>query len=180
MEEGVVHESPTDAKGFGVRGVLGKAAEFEPRIEHLVRRPLHLAVDARAWKASGKESGSAVRESRTREQRRRTDSMKEKFANEVTKYENVTVEEWAELKTLLHQAFRFPIQQNQSKVQWGSTAYEWDTGVFEWDFHQNDNPNPDKIPNTYYLEIRIKRRPADPRVLAIEAKIAEFFGKGKK
>jgi hypothetical protein len=30
------------------------------------------------------------------------------------------------------------------------------------------------------LEIRIKRRPSDPAVLAIEKKIAEFFGKGKK
>jgi hypothetical protein len=47
--------------------------------------------------------------------------------------------------------------------------------VFEWDFHHNDNPNPDKIPNTYYLEIRIKRRPADPPVLAVEKKIAWFF-----
>lgn len=100
--------------------------------------------------------------------------------SEVTKYDNVTVEQWAELKMLLHQAFRLPIQQNQSKVQWGSTAYEWDTGVFEWDFHQNDNPNPEKQPNTYYLEIRIKRRPADPAVLAIESKIAAFFKADKE
>ena len=106
--------------------------------------------------------------------------MKEKFANEVTKYENVTVEQWTELKTMLHQTFRLPIQQNQSKVQWGSSTYEWDQGVFEWDFHQNDNPNPDKIPNTYYLEIRIKRRPADPVELAVEKKIAWFFDGQKK
>ena len=100
---------------------------------------------------------------------------REKFANEVTKYDNVTVEQWAELKSLIHQTFRLPMRENQSKIQWGSTAYEWDTGVFEWDFHQNDNPNPDKTPNTYYLEIRIKRRPTDPAVFAVEKKIAEFF-----
>jgi hypothetical protein len=110
--------------------------------------------------------------------------MKEKFANEITKYENVTVEQWSELKALLHQTFRLQMQQNQSKVQWGSSAYEWDTGVFEWDFHQNDNPNPEKTPNTYYLEIRIKRRLSDPPMLAIECKIEVFFkkiiDKGKK
>jgi hypothetical protein len=105
--------------------------------------------------------------------------MTEKFANEVTKYENVTVEQWNELKALLLKSFRLSIQQNQAKVQWGSTVYEWDTGVFEWDFHQNDNPQPDKVPNTYYLEIRIKRRAADPEVLAVEKKIATFF-KGHK
>ena len=102
--------------------------------------------------------------------------MKEKFANEVTKYDNVTVEQWAALKAILYETFRLPMQQNQSKILWGSTTYEWDTGVLEWDFHQNDNPNPDKIPNTYYLEIRIKRRPVDPPKLAIEEKIACFFG----
>ena len=105
---------------------------------------------------------------------------KEKFANEVTKYENVTVEQWAELKALLYQTFRLAMQQNQSKVQWGSSTYEWDQGVFEWDFHQNDNPNPEKQPNTYYLEIRIKRRPADPAVLAIESKITAFFKADKE
>ena len=108
----------------------------------------------------------------------------EKFANEVTKYGNVTVEQWAELKALLLKTFRLQMQQNQSKVQWGSSTYEWDQGVFEWDFHQNDNPNPDKIPNTYYLEIRIKRRPVDPPELAIESAIQAFFKKitdeGKK
>ena len=72
----------------------------------------------------------------------------EKFANEVTKYENVTVEQWAELKALLLKAFRLPIQQNQAKVEWGSSVYDWDRGVFEWDFHQNDNPNPDRQENT--------------------------------
>jgi len=107
-------------------------------------------------------------------------AMKEKFANEVTKYDNVTPEQWAELKALLYQTFRLPMQSNQSKVQWGSSTYEWDTGVFEWDFHQNDNPNPEKQANTYYLEIRIKRRLSDPAVLAVETKIAAFFGKGKK
>jgi hypothetical protein len=108
---------------------------------------------------------------------------KEKFANEVTKYENVTPEQWAELKALLYQTFRLPMQQNQSKVQWGSSTYEWDQGVFEWDFHQNDEPDAKKADRgefTYYLEIRIKRRLSDPAVLAIEKKIAEFFGKGKK
>ena len=105
---------------------------------------------------------------------------KEKFANEVTKYDNVTVEQWAELKALLYQTFRLAMQQNQSKVQWGSSTYEWDQGVFEWDFHQNDNPNPEKQPNTYYLEIRIKRRPSDPAVLAIESKIAAFFKADKE
>jgi hypothetical protein len=104
----------------------------------------------------------------------------EKFANEVTKYENVTLEQWSDLRALLLKSFRLSIQQNQAKVQWGSTVYEWDTGVFEWDFHQNDNPNPDKQPNTYYLEIRIKRRVADPRVLAVEEKIAWFFEAQKK
>jgi hypothetical protein len=104
----------------------------------------------------------------------------EKFANEISKYDNVTVEQWAELKAMLLKTFRIQMQSNQSKVQWGSTTFEWDLGVLEWDFHQNDNPNPDRSPNTYYLEIRIKRRPSDPPVLAIEKKIAEFFGKGKK
>ncbi len=110
----------------------------------------------------------------------------EKFANEVVKYENVTVEQWVELKALLLKTFRLAIQSNQSKVQWGSSTYEWDTGVFEWDFHQNDNPNPDKSPNTYYLEIRIKRRPVDPPRFAIESVINHFFhedgqsAKGKK
>ena len=99
----------------------------------------------------------------------------EKFANEVTRYDNVTLEQWAELKALLLKAFRLPIQQNQAKVEWGSSVYDWDRGVFEWDFHQNDNPNPDKQENTYYLEIRIKRRPADPAELAIEKKIEQFF-----
>ena len=50
--------------------------------------------------------------------------------------------------------------------------------MFEWDFHQNDQPDPkkaDKGEFTYYLEIRIKRRPADPEELAIEKKIAQFF-----
>lgn len=103
----------------------------------------------------------------------------EKFANEVTKYENVTLEQWNELKSLLLKAFRLPIQQNQAKVQWGSSVYDWDTGVFEWDFHQNDNPSGKDEDRTYYLEIRIKRRPADPAVLAIEGKIAEFFRKTK-
>lgn len=101
--------------------------------------------------------------------------MKEKFANEVTRYDNVTPEQWADLKALLYQTFRISIQQNQAKVQWGSSTYEWDTGVFEWDFHQNDNPNPEKQENTYYLEIRIKRRPADPAELAIETSIKRFF-----
>ena len=32
--------------------------------------------------------------------------MKEKFANEVTKYDNVTVEQWAELRAMLYQTFR--------------------------------------------------------------------------
>jgi hypothetical protein len=104
-------------------------------------------------------------------------AMTEKFANEVTRYDDVTVEQWNELKALLLKSFRLSIQQNQAKVQWGSTVYEWDTGVFEWDFHQNDNPNPDKTPNTYYLEIRIKRRPADPPYLAIENAIHNFFKK---
>jgi hypothetical protein len=104
----------------------------------------------------------------------------EKFANEVVKYENVTVEQWAELKAILLKTFRLAMQSNQSKVQWGSSTYEWDQGVFEWDFHQNDNPNPERQANTYYLEIRIKRRPADPPVLAVEQKIKEFFGKAKK
>ena len=99
----------------------------------------------------------------------------EKFANEVVKYENVTVEQWAELKALILKTFRLQMQSNQSKVQWGSSTYEWDQGVFEWDFHQNDNPNPDKIPNTYYLEIRIKRRPADPPMLAVERIISIYF-----
>jgi hypothetical protein len=99
----------------------------------------------------------------------------EKFANEVTKYENVTLEQWNELKSLLLKAFRLPIQQNQAKVQWGSSVYDWDTGVFEWDFHQNDNPSGKDEDRTYYLEIRIKRRPADPAVLAIEKKIEQFF-----
>lgn len=102
---------------------------------------------------------------------------KEKFANEVTKYDNVTVEQWTELKAMLHQTFRLPIQSNQSKVEWGSSVYEWDRGVFEWDFHQNDNPNPEKQANTYYLEIRIKRRAADPPYLAIESAIFNFFKK---
>ena len=109
--------------------------------------------------------------------------MKEKFVNEVLRYENVTVEQWKELKELLLKTFRLPIQQNQSKVQWGSTVYDWDTGVFEWDFHQNDQPDSKKADRgefTYYLEIRIKRRLSDPAVLATEKKIAEFFGKGKK
>ncbi len=101
--------------------------------------------------------------------------MKEKFANEVTKYDNVTVEQWAELKALLYQTFRIMMHQNQSKVQWGSTAYEWDTGVFEWDFHQNDNPSGRDEYRTYYLEIRIKRRLCDPSILAVENKIARFF-----
>jgi hypothetical protein len=104
----------------------------------------------------------------------------EKFANEVTKYENVTVEQWNELKAVLLKAFRLPIQQNQAKVSWGSSVYEWDTGVFEWDFHQNDNPGGRAEDQTYYLEIRIKRRPADPEELAIERKIAQFFGREKK
>jgi hypothetical protein len=108
----------------------------------------------------------------------------EKFANEVVKYDNVTVEQWAELKALLLKTFRLAMQSNQSKIQWGSSTYEWDQGVFEWDFHQNDNPNPDKIPNTYYLEIRIKRRPTDPAELAVESTIRAFFkkiaDKGKK
>jgi hypothetical protein len=99
----------------------------------------------------------------------------EKFANEVTKYENVTVEQWAALKTLLYQTFRLPMRENQSKVGWGSPAFEWDAGVFEWDFHQNDNPSGRDEDKTYYLEIRIKRRPADPAELAIEKKIAWFF-----
>ena len=99
----------------------------------------------------------------------------EKFANEIKKYEGVTLEQWAELKILIYQSFRLPIQQNQSKVEWGSTVYDWDRGVFEWDFHQNDNPDPDKKASTYYLEIRIKRRLADPAELAIEKKIARFF-----
>ena len=43
--------------------------------------------------------------------------MKEKFVNEVVKYENVTVEQWNELKGILLKNFRLPIQQNQSKVQ---------------------------------------------------------------
>ena len=110
--------------------------------------------------------------------------MKEKFANEITKYENVTVEQWAELKALLLKSFRLPIQQNQSKVQWGSSTYEWDTGVFEWDFHQNDNPGGKVEDQTYYLEIRIKRRLADPPMLAIEYTIGAFLkkviDKGKK
>lgn len=110
--------------------------------------------------------------------------MKEKFVNEVSKYENVTVEQWNELKGILLKNFRLPIQQNQSKVQWGSTVYDWDTGVFEWDFHQNDNPTGDKKLETYYLEIRIKRRLADPAQLAVESEIASFFkkiaDKGKK
>ena len=101
--------------------------------------------------------------------------MKEKFVNEVVKYENVTVERWKELKELLLKTFRLPIQQNQSKVQWGSTDYDWDTGVFEWDFHQNDNPTGDAKLETYYLEIRIKRRLADPPQLAVESEIAAFF-----
>ena len=100
---------------------------------------------------------------------------KETFANEVTKYDNVTVEQWNDLKALLNQVFRLSIQSNQAKVEWGSTVYDWDRGVFEWDFHQNDNPQPEKQENTYYLEIRIKRRPADPPVMAIEKKIAKFF-----
>lgn len=107
----------------------------------------------------------------------------EKFANEIVKYENVTVEQWSELKALLLKTFRLSMQQNQSKVQWGSSTYEWDQGVFEWDFHQNDQPDSrkaDKGEFTYYLEIRIKRRPADPPVLAVEKKIADFFAKGKK
>jgi hypothetical protein len=107
----------------------------------------------------------------------------EKFANEVVKYDNVTVEQWAELKALLLKTFRLAMQSNQSKVQWGSSTYEWDQGVFEWDFHQNDQPDSKKADRgefTYYLEIRIKRRPADPPVLAVEKTIAEFFGKGKK
>ena len=99
----------------------------------------------------------------------------EKFANEVTKYDGVTVEQWSELKALLLKTFRLPIQQNQAKVQWGSTVYEWDTGVFEWDFHQNDNPSGKDEDRTYYLEIRIKRRLADPAELAVEKKIAKFF-----
>jgi hypothetical protein len=106
--------------------------------------------------------------------------VKEKFANEVVKYENVTIEQWTELKAELLKYFRIPIQQNQSKIQWGSSVFEWDTGVFEWDFHQNDNVNPDKVPMTYYLEIRIKRRPSDPEVLAVEKKIADFFKKASK
>ena len=101
----------------------------------------------------------------------------EKFANEIVKYENVTLDQWRELKELILKNFRMSIQQNQSKVEWGSTVYDWDRGVFEWDFHQNDNPQPEKQENTYYLEIRIKRRPADPAVLAIETKIADFFKK---
>ena len=101
--------------------------------------------------------------------------MKEKFANEVTKYDNVTVEQWAELKAMLYQVFRLPMRENQSKIGWGSSAFEWDQGVFEWDFHQNDNPNPEKQENMYYLEIRIKRRPTDPPKFAIEDKIHRFF-----
>lgn len=102
--------------------------------------------------------------------------MKEKFANEVTRYENVTVEQWKELKDILLKTFRLSIQQNQSKVQWGSTVYDWDSGVLEWDFHQNDNPTGDAKMISYYLEIRIKRRLADPKELAVESKIKEFFG----
>jgi hypothetical protein len=102
---------------------------------------------------------------------------REKFANEVTRYDNVTLGQWAELKALILTTFRMQMQENQSKVQWGTSTYDWDQGVFEWDFHQNDNPNPDKIPNTYYLEIRIKRRPADPPKLAIEEVIFMYFRK---
>ena len=101
----------------------------------------------------------------------------EKFANEVTKYENIALEQWNDLKAVLLKAFRLPIQQNQAKVQWGSTVYDWDRGVFEWDFHQNDNPGGKVEDQTYYLEIRIKRRPADPAELAIESTIATFFKK---
>lgn len=99
----------------------------------------------------------------------------EKNANEVVRYDDVTVEQWNTLKAELFKVFKFSIQSNQAKIQWGSSVYEWDNGVFEWDFHQNDNKNPDKEPMTYFLEIRIKRRPADPPVLAIEQKIAEFM-----
>jgi hypothetical protein len=98
--------------------------------------------------------------------------------NEVTKYDNVTTEQWAELKSLLHKEFRLPMQQNQAKIQWGSSTYEWDTGILEWDFHQNDQPDSKKADRgefTYYLEIRIRRRPADPEVLAVEATIAAYF-----
>ena len=101
----------------------------------------------------------------------------EKFANEVTKYDGVTVEQWSELKALLLKTFRLPIQQNQAKVQWGSSVYEWDTGVFEWDFHMNDNPSGKDEDRTYYLEIRIKRRPSDPPKLAIEEVIFMYFSK---
>lgn len=104
----------------------------------------------------------------------------EKFANEVVKYENVTVEQWNELKALLLRTFRLAMLSNQSKVQWGSSTYEWDQGVFEWDFHQNDQPDSKKADRgefTYYLETRIKRRPCDPAELAIESTIYEFFKK---
>jgi hypothetical protein len=97
--------------------------------------------------------------------------------SEVTKYDNVTIEQWSELKALLQREFRLPIQQNQAKIQWGSSVHYWDLGVLEWDFHQNDNPEPDKHPNTYYLEIRIRRRPVDPQYMAVEGVIHSFFKK---
>lgn len=105
----------------------------------------------------------------------------EKNASEITRYENVTVEQWTKLKDELFKAFRFRITQNQAKIQWGSTVSEWDTGVFEWDYRLDVDPEakPGWVAEKGTLEIRIKRRPADPAVLAVESNIAQFLKKGK-
>ena len=53
-------EGTTDAEGFGVRGVLGTKGIVEPRTEHLVPRPLRVAVEAGSREAQGEASGTSI------------------------------------------------------------------------------------------------------------------------
>lgn len=100
----------------------------------------------------------------------------DKHVFQKTVYEKVALDTWRVLKAELFKMFKLEIRQDQAKIQWGSTVYDWDTGIMEWDYRID----PDARPEVGTLEIRIKRRPADPPILAVEQKIAEVLKNGKK
>jgi hypothetical protein len=95
----------------------------------------------------------------------------DKHLFQVTKYEHISMEAWRKLKAELFRTYKLEIRQNQDKIQWGSNANPWDTGVFEWDY----KITPDSKPEEGTLELRIKRRAADPARLAIEATISDML-----
>jgi hypothetical protein len=103
--------------------------------------------------------------------------MVEKYATKKDRYKDVGIEEWNELKAEILREFRLSIQQDQAKIEWGSTIHEWDRGVLEWEYNRGKVKEGKEDGVGGYLEIRIKRRPCDPPEMAIEKWIAGYFNR---